>query len=148
MPGEPAETMLGVAALGAGTLLLVCAYKNVSPVALVRRAVTTGQLSFDDLPSLYLAPGTTGDALGKTAKGLAEMGPVIIAIDTIKKADKALGDEIDKEVASVLAASSSGKPKTRADVSHLLDLLQQARNKGLSQSADTIEKWLNTVVTV
>lgn len=52
MPGEPAETLVGVAGVGLGALLLYSAVKNVSPIAIIRNAVTTGSIDLTHLPKL------------------------------------------------------------------------------------------------
>lgn len=50
---SPTSAFIGVGGVGAGVLLLYCAYKNVNPVALLKQVVETGNLDTSKLPKLF-----------------------------------------------------------------------------------------------
>lgn len=57
--GEPTEAMIGIGALGLGAVLVFASYKNVSPVALIKTAITTGDLDWSKLPKIMEPKATT-----------------------------------------------------------------------------------------
>lgn len=138
MPGEPAETMIGVGAIGFGALMLFCAVKNVSPVALIRQAVTTGQISLDGLPLLYNSGSDS--QLATTVPGTVRS-----AIDKIGTKNPSLANDIRTECGNLAQAITNGQPKSYADTKHVFDLLSQARSLGFSVEVDTIESWINSL---
>lgn len=74
MAGEPAETLIGVGFMGFGAILVFAAFKNVSPIELIRTVVTTGSLDTHNPKTLgkVLATGGSkaGAAGGSAASGL------------------------------------------------------------------------------
>ena len=139
MPGEPAETLLGVGAVGAGALLLYCAYKNVSPFGLIKQAITTGDLDPSKVPPLI--PGTlsslSGQVIGPTQRK---------AIADIAVKDPGLAAAITKEmiVLSERSATSALVPAhPYSDTKKFFDYMSQARTEGFDSQADVLEKWVN-----
>lgn len=135
MPGEPAETMIGVGVLGFGSLMLFCAVKNVSPVALLRQAITTGNLTLDGLPPLYGGLTSQLSTIVPT--------PVVAAIAQIATKDPTLAAQITAECGALAQSINDKKPKAYADTKHLFDLMSKARSLGFASEVDTIEHWVN-----
>lgn len=132
MPGEPAETMIGVGGLGIGVLMIVCAYKNKSPFGVIKQAVTTGSFDLTNVAPFF----GTGDTTATWHRPLA----VDAAITTIAAKNPALAAAINTEMSHF----DSNTPY--ADTKHFFDLMSQARTEGFGAQADTIEKYVNSLV--
>ena len=138
MAGEPAEAMIGVAALGFGVVLVVAAYKNVSPLALVRQAVTTGKLDLAGLPNLVGKGGTTvipPDPTSTTAPS-----------PTLTEAQAALTD-IAKQTPSLAFALGSNltswvkQRPTDTQLAQFKTLTAKARALGMNDDADALDAY-------
>lgn len=81
MPGEPAETMIGVVGVGLGALLLYSAVKNKSPIAIIRNAVTTGSLDLVNVPGLV--DDNTGQKVGSTIGDTILKASILVAAESI-----------------------------------------------------------------
>lgn len=131
MPGEPAETMIGVAGVGLGALLLYAAVKNKSPIAIIRNAVTTGSLDLSNVPNL----------VGSSVTATWQMPPAVdIALTVIAVKDPALAAQIKAELATFDSNTPYDKTK------HFFDLMSQARAEGFDSEAQTIENYVNNLV--
>ena len=84
MPGEPAETLVGVVGVGLGALLLYSAVKNVSPVAIIRNAVTTGSIDLTNLPKL--TEQNIGGPAGSIVGDAALKAAILISAESIPDA--------------------------------------------------------------
>lgn len=133
MASDPAPTMIGVGLLGFGALTIYAAYKNVSPFALVRQAVTTGSLDPSNASPL------TGN-LGGTITGSGRELAVQAAIDSIAKKDPALAGRIKAQILFLNPNSPYSATKT------FFDLMSQARQEGFTSEVDTLEAYVNSVV--
>lgn len=132
MPGEPAETMIGVGAIGFGLLLGVAAYKNKSPVAIIRAAVTTGSIDLSKIPDLIPSPDIA----------MWHAPPAVdTAIADIAKKDPALAVAIKAE----LSTFDSFTPYSKT--TKFFNLMSQARVEGFAAQAQTIEDYVNQLVT-
>ena len=130
MPGEPAETMIGVAAVGFGILLAVAAFKNKNPIGIIQQAVTTGSLDLSKVAPLI-----------STTTATWHVPPnVTTAIATITAKDAALGAQITAELATFDSNTPYSKTK------HFFDLMSQARVEGFDAEASTIEAYVNELV--
>jgi hypothetical protein len=133
MPGEPAETMIGVAAVGFGVLLGVAAFKNKNPIAIIQQAVTTGSLDLSKVPDLI--------STGVRSQGnLLIPADVTAAIGTIAAKDPTLATQISAEIAGFDINTPYSKTK------HFFDLMSQARVEGFATEATTIEAYVNRLV--
>lgn len=131
MAGEPAETMIGVSAIGFGAVLLFAAYKNISPIAIIRNAVTNGSIDFSALPPL----------VSGGIKAIWHVPPATDkAIADIAVKDPGLAASIKKEISTF----DSNTPQSAT--SHFRDLMAQARNEGFVSQANTIEAYINELV--
>lgn len=102
MAGQPAETLIGVGLLGAGVVLVFSAVKNVSPVALVKQAVTDGVLTLDGLPKIWTpSSGVPDGGIAPPAPG-ALPASVDAVIDKIRAKDPALGQKISEDIAGLV----------------------------------------------
>lgn len=133
MPGGPAETFVGVGAVGVGALMLFCAVKNVSPVYLLRQAVQQGNISLANLPAL-----DDPNLIRGQAKRIVPSG-VTSAIAKIATKDAGLAAGITTEVTRFTADASLPYSETK----HFFDLMSQARALGFSAESDTIETYVN-----
>ena len=104
--GGPAETMIGVGALGIGTVLVVAAFKNVSPLALIRNAITEGDLDLSELPKID--PGEPDGLLPMTP------GDLPAQIDAIIAKVQAKDPQLATDLQSTLASLSPGVAETQA----------------------------------
>lgn len=135
MPGEPAESMIGVGVVGFGLLLVVAAYKNKSPVAIVTNAVTKGSFDISKVPDLvYTAPKETATWHWPPN--------VTTALTDIGSKDAALAAEITKELQSFDSYTPYDKTK------HFFDLMSQARGEGFDAQASIIENYVNQLLGV
>lgn len=131
MPGEPAETLVGVVGVGLGALLLYSAVKNVSPVAIIRNAVTTGSIDLTNLPKL--TEPDVGKPVGSTVGDAALKAGILIAAESIP--DATLKQDVEDYV-----SKGSGDP------SALYQRLVGAGFTAIAQSISTLAGQRNQTV--
>lgn len=130
MPGKPGETFIGVSIVGVGAVLAFAAYKNKSPIALIRNAVTTGSLDLSAIPPLVGGPNTVWHwppAVDEALKTIAVKDPVLSA-------------EIRAELMTFDSKTAYSKTK------HFFDLMSEARSKGYGAQVDTMEQYVNNLI--
>lgn len=70
---SPTSAFVGIGGVGAGVLLLFCAYKNVNPFYLIRQVVTTGSIDTSKLPGFFDASLYTPSA-GQLLRDAEKLG--------------------------------------------------------------------------
>lgn len=124
MPGSPAETMVGVGAVGFGALLLYAAVKNKNPVDIVKQAVTTGSLDLSKVSGWNVASAdpNAGNEFGKAVGSAAVKAAILISLENVS--DPAL-----KQDAESLMSAGQGDAGSVA---------QRLRDEGYPAIADAI----------
>lgn len=70
---SPTSAFIGIGGVGAGVVLLYCAYKNVNPFFLIRQAVTTGSIDTSKLPGFF-DPSLFSPSAGQLARDAEKLG--------------------------------------------------------------------------
>lgn len=126
MPGEPVETLIGTAGIGIGVLVVYAVYKNVSPLTLLREAISTGKFpDISKLPKLFEDKGVGGTTPEPNAR----------AADIAKK-DPELGKRMSAAIDAWI------KNPTKDNENKLRALCKEARKKGFTKEANDIEAWI------
>lgn len=122
MPGESAETMIGVAGIGMGVVLLYGAYRNLpvfGPNGIITQAITTGKV---------VTPGTiigttVGDAVLKTS--------IILSLRNVtdKALVKSVTDYTLNGVGDAAKLAAALKAAGRTDIANLVTKLAGQRAK-------------------
>lgn len=115
MAGGPAETMIGVAAVGAGTLLLYAAYKNRKPFGVggfVNTLIATGKWPDINKLPVWFEPST------HTGKYPADVQQ---ALNDIKAKDPTFEAILEAEIDNIVSgkATAIDKAKWAAELSGL-----------------------------
>lgn len=124
MPGSPAETMVGVGAVGFGTLLLYAAVKNKNPVAILRHVVTTGSLDLSTISgwNVQSADPNAGSKVGSTVGSAAVKAAILISLESVT-------DPVLKQDAENLMSNGTGDAGSIA---------QRLQDEGYADIADSI----------
>jgi hypothetical protein len=136
MAGQPTEAMLGIGALGLGTVLVISAFKNVSPVALIKAAVTTGDLDLSKLPKIDSGPSGDG-----SANKIPPAAPKAV-LDKIRAKDDAMANQIQHFI------NTANKNTPTSETNKMADLLDQAEKAGYISSFEkgTLGIYLKSLV--
>lgn len=131
MPGEPTETLLGTGAIGIGLVVAYAAYKNVSPLTLLRDTITKGK--FPDISKL---PKLFGHLTAPQTQGGSVFTHPADDVAAIAKKDKTLADRLSA------AMDAFSKAQTPATELALKRLISQARSQGFKTEADDLDSWI------
>jgi hypothetical protein len=134
MASSPTEAMIGTAGLGFGIVLMYAAFRNV-PVfgknGIITSAITTGKIpDVGSLPPLFQESVPVSGTVNATLAAAA-----VLAIEV---KDKSLGGRIRAQL-QLVKSNPIGKHQT------IDGLLDEARKKGMSDSADIIQRYIDSI---